>query len=111
MNLSTDLRRLRWFEELGQVHLYVFLPTRVDKMVTIGGVRMTQNQWIYREVTRIVFVNRIALFDRYYSRLSDLEFEYGLSRLPDTYRILENLIVPFQWIEMKAIKFHGTQMG
>ena len=89
----------------------MFLPTRVDKMVTIGGVRMTQIQWIYREVTRIVSANRISLFDRYYSRLSDPEFECGLPRLPDTYRILENLTVPFQWIEMEAIKFHGTQMG
>lgn len=111
MNLSIDLRRLRWFEELGQVRLYMFLPTRVDKMVTIGGMRMTQNQWIYREVTRIVSTNGIALFDRYYSRLSDPDFEYGLPRLPDTYRILENLTVSFQWIDMEAIKFHGIQMG
>ena len=75
MNLSMDLRRLRWFKELGQVCLYVFLLMRVDKMVTIGGVRMTQNKWIYHEVTRIIFANRIALFDRYYSRLSDPDFE------------------------------------
>ena len=111
MNLSMDLHRLRWFEELGQVRLCMFLPTRVDKMVTIGGMRMSQNQWIYREATRIVSTNRIALFDRYYNRLSDLEFEYGLPRLPDTYRILENLTVPFQWIDMEAMKFHGIQMG
>ena len=108
MNLSTDLHRLRWFEELGQVRLYVFLPMRVDKMVMIGGMRMMQNQWIYREVTRIS-VNRIALFDRYYSRFSDPDFEYGLPRLPD--RILENLTVHFQWFDMEAMKFHGIQMG
>ena len=80
MNLSTDLRKLRWFEELGQVCLYMFLPTRVDMMVTINGVRMTQNQWIYREVTRVVSADRVALFNRYYSRLSDPEFEYGRTK-------------------------------
>ena len=80
-------------------------------MVTIGGVSMTQNQLIYRKVTRIVSINRIALFDRYYSRLSDPDFEYGLPRLPDTYRILENLTVPFQSIDMEGMKFHGIQMG
>ena len=90
----------------------MFLPTQVDTMVTIGGIlRMTQNQWIYREVTKVVSADRVALFDRYYSRLNDLEFEYGLPRLPDTYRILENLTIPFQWIDMEAIKFHGIRMG
>ena len=61
MSLSTDLRRLHWFEELGQVRLYMFLPTRDDKMVTINGERMSQNQWIYREVVKIVLADRVTL--------------------------------------------------
>ena len=110
MSLSTDLRRLRWFEELGQVRLYMFLPTLDDKMVTINGERMSQNQWIYCEVVKVVSADRIALSDRYSSRLIDPDFEFSLPKFPDTYKILENLTIPFEWIEMEATRFHGTQM-
>lgn len=54
-----------------------------------------QNQLIYREVKKIIPIDRIALFNRYFSRLNDPEFQYGLPKFPDTYRILENLTVPF----------------
>ena len=111
MNLSIDLRRLRWYEELGLVRLYMFLPTKADMMVTINGERMTQNQWVYCEVVKVVATDRVALFNRYFSRLNDPEFKYGLPKLPDTYRILENLTVPFQWIEKEATEFHITQIG
>lgn len=79
-------------------------------MVTINGERMSQNQWIYREVVKIVSADRVALSDRYFSRLIDPKFEFSLPSLPNTYRILENLTEPFQWIEMEATRFHGTEM-
>ena len=110
VHLGTNQTNEVMFEELGQVRLYMFLPTRDDKMVTINGERMSQNQWIYREVVKIVSFDRVALFDRYSSRLIEPEFEFSLPSLPDAYRILENLTKPFQWIEMEATRFHGTQM-
>ena len=66
-----------------------------------------QNPWIYHEVMKIVLIDRIAMFNRYFSKLNDPESKYNLPKLPDTYRILENLTVPFRYIEMKATRFHG----
>lgn len=46
--LRMDLRRIRWYKMLKLVRLFVFIPSRnVDTWVTIDGVRMTQNHWIY----------------------------------------------------------------
>ena len=74
--LGTDQTIGVMFEELGQVRLYMFLPNRDDKMVTINGERMSQNQWIYREVVKIVSADRVALSDRYFNRLKSLILVY-----------------------------------
>lgn len=67
------------------------LYKRVDTRVTIQGERITQNQWVYTEVTKVIATDRIAMFKRYNSRLNDLMREFALSKQPTTYRILENI--------------------
>ena len=106
-NLKIDLQRIRWFEELGQVGLFTFIPTkRPDSWVTRNGVRMTQNQWVYNEVIKYIRPERIALFDRFCSRLSDHTWELGLPKQPDNYWILEFMSEPPIFVIKDAREFH-----
>ena len=106
-DLPISLRRLRWTEELGQACYYTFSPVRVDIMVTIDGETMTQNQWIYREVTKVIPADRIVVLNRYFCEIGSIDSEYRIPTLPKVYRFLDNQTVPFSWYEMNAIKYHA----
>ena len=106
-NLKVDLQRIRWFEELGQVGLFCFIPTkRPDAWVIKDGKRMTQNQWIYGEVTKYIRPERIDLFNRFRIKLSDPTWELGLPKLPDKYWILEPSGNPPSFTLKDAMEFH-----
>ena len=106
-NLKIDLQRIRWHEELGQVGLFTFIPTkRPDTWITRFGKRMTQNQWVYSQVMRYLRPERVALFNRFYSRLNDPTSELGLPQQPDNYWILEFLEEPPKFVIKEATVFH-----
>ena len=52
---------------------------------------MTQNQWFYSKVMKYILPERVALFNRFYSRLNDPTLELGLPKQPDNYWVLEFL--------------------
>ena len=107
-NLKVDLQRLRWFEELvGQVGLFCFIPTkRPDAWVIRNGKRMTQNQWVYSEVIKYIRPERIDLFNRFRTKLSDPTWDLGLSKMPEQYWILEPKREPPSFTLKDAKEFH-----
>ena len=108
-NLPMDLRRLMWHEELKIPRIYIFVPTRLDAMVTIGGIRMTQNQWVYREVRRVLDADRIALDNRNCSILNNPQSPLGLPAMLEVYRIMHSTEEPPVYRELAAYKFHSFQ--
>lgn len=106
LNLSINLRRLKWFEELKLVRLYVFLPTHVKAMVTIDGVEKTQNQWIYSEVLKTIEADRIVVESRFRNVLGNPLSQWGLPELPEDYLILDNTKEPPEFFKKNAREFH-----
>ena len=107
-NLAMDLRRLKWYDMLKLVRLFIFVPTnRVSVPVTIDGESMTQNQWIYREVLKALPANRVALWNREISRLSDPNYFHGLPALPEVYRMCETMESPPRYFGVTARHFHN----
>lgn len=106
-NLKVNLQRIRWLEELDQVGLFSFVPTkRPDTWTTRFGKKMTQNEWVYSEVIKYIPPKRIALFDRFGSRLNDPAWELGLPKQPDQYWMLELLDEPPKFVVKDAKEFH-----
>ena len=62
------------------VRIYHFIPTRPTTMVTVNGVKMTKDQWVYSEVHKILDADRIILSNRYHSPLSDPNSPIGLPK-------------------------------
>lgn len=107
-NLKVDLQRIRWVEKLDQVGLFTFIPTtkRPDTWMTRHGKQMTQNQWMYGEVIKYIHPERIALFNRFGSRLNDPTQELGLPKQPDKYWILEFMNEPPKFVVKDTKEFH-----
>ena len=101
-----NLKRVRWLEELELIRIFVFVSTRPDTMVSIEGVEMTQNQWVYSQVMRFIRPERVALFNRFYSRLNDPTLEFGLPKQLDNYWVLEFLNKPPKFVITEATVFH-----
>lgn len=62
--LSSDLKKLRWAEELRVIQLYYFLGTTRDEIVVFpeDGVEIPLNQWVFDKVTNVIPSYRIKLF-------------------------------------------------
>lgn len=74
--------------------------------VTVDGVRMTQNQWIYREVRQVLDANRISLYKYYFSILNNPQSKLGLPAMLKTYRILQTEEEPPRFTEVVARSYH-----
>ena len=85
-NLTLDLQRVRWIEELRLVRLFCFFGTHASTTVTIDGLVMSQNRWVYDQVTRVIPADRVAVMDRR-SSLSGSGATFGL---PQSARRLQN---------------------
>lgn len=107
-NLSLDLRRIRWVEELRLVQLFVFYGTSPTTMVTIDGREMTQNRWVYEEVTKVLSIDRVAVNGRL-TASSGTGATYGLPELPRVYRTLNPLEAYPTYSLIYASEFHGYE--
>ena len=102
-NLWIDLKRVRWLEELKLVQLFIFFPDkRMDTMVTYG---LTTNQWVYKAMREVLLAKRIAIWDRYQSKLGNPQSPLGLPGLPDKYLELDIRAKPPVYSEIEAKEF------
>ena len=106
-NLTRDLERIRYYEELKLVRLFSFWGTRSKTMVTIGGRTITQDRWVYDEVVKVVGPERVAIMPRGANFSRE---DMGLPEGPRTYRILEQLAVPPRFVEKDASEFDGVYL-
>lgn len=67
---------------------------------------MTQNQWVYSEVVKYIRPERIALFDRFHSKLNDPTWKRGLPKQSDEYWILEFVKEPPKFVIKDVKEFH-----
>ena len=105
-NLTLDLQRVRWIEELRLVYLFCFFGTHSSTPITIDGLVMSQNRWVYDQVTRVIPADRVAVMDRR-SSLFGSGATFGLPQVPDVYKILEPLAVHPYFQYIPASVFHG----
>lgn len=57
---AQNLKKLKWAEELKVIEVYFFVGTkRPDATITMGGEIVSQNQWVFDQVTKIVYPGRI----------------------------------------------------
>ena len=107
-NLNLDLRRIRWVEELRLVQLFIFYGTSPSSMVTINGQEMTQNYWVYDQVTSVIPEDRVAVNGRV-TQSSGAGATYGLPELPRVYRALNTLEASPSYLFIKASDFHDYE--
>ena len=107
LNFTINFNRVRWLEDLKLIRIFVFVPTRPDTMVSIDGVEMTQNQWVYHEVWKILAADRLILLNRLFSVLNNPQSPLGLPAMPLMYKFLEVSEEPPRFTEMEARAFHG----
>lgn len=74
-------------------------------MVTIDGRSITQDRWVYDEVTKVINPNHIAIMPR---GLNSTREKMGLPERPQTYRTLEPLAIPPYFFENDASEFDGA---
>ena len=107
-NLSLDLRRIRWIEELRLVQLFIFNGVSPTTMVNIAGRVITQNRWVYEEVAKVIPADRIAVSGRRTSS-SGTGATYGLPQLPQVYSTLNPLEAHPTYTYLYASEFHGYE--
>ena len=74
-------------------------------MTTYKGERMTTNQWIYKAAREVLPANRIAVWERFQSRLGNPNSPLGLSDLPAKYLELDIRAEPPTYYEFDAEDF------
>lgn len=63
-NFDKDMKRLKIAEKLKIIRLYWFKRTKdPDAKITINGEVISQDKWVYDQVTKFVHPNRIAFVD------------------------------------------------
>ena len=103
-NLSRDIQRMKHFEELKVVRLFSFWGTRTRIMITVGGRTMTQDRWVYEEVTKIISPDHIAIMP---TQSNTSRRKMGLPNGPNKYRILEPSSQPPHFIEIDAAQYEA----
>ena len=107
-NLTLDLQRIRWVEELRLVRLFCFFETHPDSTVVINGSILFQNRWMYDLVASVIPIDRIAVMGRGTS-FSNPENTLGLPQLPNVYRTLEVFSPVPYYVYTPAHEFHGYE--
>ena len=100
-NLKTNLRRIKWTEELKMVRYFLFRPI-VSRY--FGGRELTWNREIYDKIAAIIPTDRIIVHGR--QQETDNGDNFGLPKLPHTYRILECLEDPPFFKKLPASEYH-----
>ena len=77
----------------------------MDNMTTYKGERMTTNQWIYKAAREVLPANRIAVWERFQSRLGNPDSPLGLPDLPAKYLELDIRTEPPAYYEFEAEEF------
>ena len=105
-NLTLDLERIRWVEELRLVRLFCFFKTHPGSTVAINGSILSQNRWVYELVSGIIPIDRIAVMGRGISSTNHSS-SLSLPQLPYVYRTLEVFSPVPYYVYTPAHEFHG----
>ena len=107
-NLTLDLQRIRWVEELCLVRLFCFFKSHPGSTVVINGSILFQNRWMYDLVAGVIPIDRIAVMGRGTS-FSNPESTLGLPQLPDVYRTLEVFSPVPYYVYTPTHEFYGYE--
>lgn len=105
-NLETDLRQIRWAEELKLVELFLFDGVSPIATVEAEGVLVLQNSWAYSKVLTLLHSDRIVVLGRNCA-MSGIGVTYGMPNLPSVYQILSPLESTPSFSLVPASHFHG----
>ena len=107
-NLTLDLQRIRWVEELRLVRLFCFFETHSGSTVVINGSILFQNRWMYDLVASVIPIDKIAVMGRGTSSTNPSS-ALSLPQLPYVYRILEVFSPVPYYVYTPAHEFHGYE--
>ena len=100
--ISKDIQRSKHHEELKPVRLYLFWGTMSRVMVTLKESIVTQDSWVYDEVTKVIPLDCIVTMPNV------LQEKMELPKGPSRYRILEPSPQPPYFIEIDASQYESN---
>ena len=84
--LHTNLKRIKWMEDLKIVKLFVFVEAHVNSTLHVNGRTVKLNAYVYEEVTKVIPADRIKVIGRYEENGYQRK---GYPPLPMTYRFMK----------------------